>query len=206
MTDSNVSSNDDLSDSLMPLINSIRSAGRERTALFVDGHHLYVASRALGFEVDYRGLLETFRASTNLIRAHYYATVTDTEDYTPLRPLTDWLSYNGWSVYSRPAKEFTDTTGRRRLRSTIMVRMCCDLLESANWPGGLQQAVVMAGDGELRDPIEILQRRGCRVTVISVIRGASSLIADELRRQADEFIDLDAIAKGFTRSGSTPRS
>src|SRR6195952_2831334 len=88
----------------------------ERVALFIDGANLYSASRNLGFDVDYRNLLEFFRRKAHIIRAYYYSAVLETEEYSPLKPLTDWLAYNGYTLVTKPAKEFTDATGRRRVK------------------------------------------------------------------------------------------
>ncbi|HQT47778.1 MAG TPA: NYN domain-containing protein, partial [Acidocella sp.] len=88
---------------------------QERTALFIDGANLYAATRSLGFDVDYRRLLDYFDVKLNLIRAYYYSALLETEEYSPLKPLTDWLAYNGYSLVTKPAKEFTDPQGRRRI-------------------------------------------------------------------------------------------
>ena len=91
----------------------MRFIQQERTALFIDGANLYAATRSLGFDIDYRRLLDFFSTKTTLIRAYYYSALLETEEYSPLKPLTDWLAYNGYTLVTKPAKEFTDAMGRR---------------------------------------------------------------------------------------------
>ncbi len=174
----------------------------ERTALFIDGANLYSASRNLGFDVDYRNLLEFFRKRTNVLRAYYYSAVVETEEYSPLKPLTDWLAYNGYTLVTKPAKEFTDATGRRRIKGNMDIELAIDMLELAD---KLEHAVLFSGDSDFRRLVEAVQRRGVRVSVVSSIRTSPPMIADELRRQADQFIELADIAPEFTRRQMEPR-
>ncbi len=174
----------------------------ERTALFIDGANLYSASRNLGFDVDYRNLLEYFRRQTYVVRAYYYAAILETEEYSPLKPLTDWLAYNGYTLVTKPAKEFTDATGRRRVKGNMDIELAIDMLELAP---KLDHIVLFSGDSDFRRLIEAVQRRGVRVSVVSSIRTNPPMIADELRRQADEFLELAEIAPEFTRRQSETR-
>ena len=174
----------------------------ERTALFIDGANLFSASRNLGFDVDYRNLLEFFRSKTNVIRAYYYSAVLDTEEYSPLKPLTDWLAYNGYALVTKPAREFTDAAGRRRVKGNMDVELAIDMLELAP---KLDHAVLFSGDSDFRRLVEAVQRLGVRVSVISTVRSNPPMIADELRRQADQFLELADIASGFTRRQMEPR-
>ncbi len=174
----------------------------ERIAIFVDGANLYAASRALGFDVDYKNLLAHFRQRSYLVRAYYYTALLETEEYSPLRPLVDWLGYNGFSVVTKPAKEFTDAAGRRRVKGSVDIEMAVDVLDLTP---SLDHVVIFSGDGDLRRLVEAVQRRGVRVTVISTIRTQPAMIADELRRQADAFIDLADLAEHITRRQVEPR-
>lgn len=174
----------------------------ERVAVFIDGANLYAASRTLGFDVDYKNLLAHFRQRSYLIRAYYYTALLETEEYSPLRPLVDWLGYNGYSVVTKPAKEFTDASGRRRVKGSVDIEMAVDVLDLAPH---LDHVVIFSGDGDLRRLVESVQRRGVRVTVISTIRSQPAMIADELRRQADAFIDLADLADQITRRQVEPR-
>ena len=179
-----------------------RSSGVERVGVFVDGANLYHTSRALGFEIDFAQLLEYFRGSTYLVRAFYYTALIETEDYSPLRPLTDWLAYNGWQVVTKPAKQQTDPAGRLRLKGNMDVELAVDMLEMAVH---LDHAVLFSGDGDFRRLVEAVQRMGVRVTVVSSTRAQPPMIADELRRQADNFLDIADIAPEIARRQMEPR-
>ncbi|HQT74379.1 MAG: NYN domain-containing protein [Acidiphilium sp. 37-67-22] len=179
----------------------MRLLPQEKTALFIDGANLYAASRALGFDVDYRRLLEYFDKS-HLIRAHYYSALLETEEYSPLKPLTDWLAYNGYTLVTKPAKEFTDGAGRRRVKGNMDIELAIDMLEIAPH---IDHAVLFSGDSDFRRLVEAVQRRGVRVSVISTIKTSPPMIADELRRQADQFVDLADIAPEFTRRQTEPK-
>src|SRR5215210_4910565 len=168
----------------------------ERIAVFIDGANLYAASRTLGFDVDYKNLLAHFRQRSYLVRAYYHTALLETEEYSPLRPLVDWLGYNGYSVVTKPAKEFTDATGRRRVKGSVDIEMAVDVLDLTP---SLDHVVLFSGDGDLRRLVEAVQCRGVRVTVISTIRTQPAMIADDLRRQADAFIDLADLAEYITR-------
>ena len=168
----------------------------ERTALFIDGANLYSASRNLGFDVDYRNLLEFFRRKTQVIRAYYYSALLETEEYSPLKPLTDWLAYNGYSLVTKAAREFTDAAGRRRVKGNMDVELAVDMLELAP---RIEHAVLFSGDSDFRRLVEAVQRQGVRVSVISSVRTSPPMVADELRRQADQFVELADIAPEFTR-------
>jgi uncharacterized LabA/DUF88 family protein len=174
----------------------------ERVALFIDGANLYSASRNLGFDVDYRNLLEFFRKRAHIIRAYYYSAVLETDEYSPLKPLTDWLAYNGYTLVTKPAKEFTDSSGRRRIKGSMDIEVAVDMLELAP---RLDHAVLFSGDSDFRRLVEAVQRKGVRVSVISSIRTTPPMVADELRRQADQFVELADIAPEFTRRQTEPR-
>ena len=168
----------------------------DKTALFIDGANLYAASRNLGFDVDYRSMLEYFASRTQLLRAYYYSAILDTDEYSPVKPLTDWLSYNGYALVTKAAKEFTDSAGRRRIKGNMDIELAVDMLELAPY---LSEAILFSGDGDFRRLVEAVQAKGVRVTVISTVRTSPPMIGDDLRRQADEFIELSDIAPEFTR-------
>jgi len=181
----------------------LQSERIERVAVFIDGANLYAASRSIGFDVDYKNLLNHFRQRAYLVRAYYYTALLETEEYSPLRPLVDWLGYNGYSVVTKPAKEFTDSSGRRRVKGSVDIEMAVDVLDLVPH---LDHVVIFSGDGDLRRLVEAVQRRGVRVTVISSIRTQPAMIADDLRRQADAFIDLADMAEFITRRQVEPRA
>jgi uncharacterized LabA/DUF88 family protein len=159
----------------------------ERIALFIDGANFYAAARTLGFDVDYRKLLEEFKKRGRLVRASYYTAILEDVEYSPVRPLADWLDYNGFNVITKPAKEFTDTLGRRRVKGDMDIEIAIDMMELASH---VDHIVLFSGDGDFRVLVEAVQRRGPRVSVVSSIKTQPPMIADELRRQADTFIDL----------------
>src|SRR4051794_23967138 len=182
---------------------SLQQERIERVAVFIEGVHIYAAARTLGFDVDYKNLLAHFGQRAYLVRAYYYTLPPETEEHSPLRPLVDWLGYNGYSVVTKPAKEFTDATGRRRVKGNVDIEMAVDVLDLTPH---LDHVVIFSGDGDLRRLVESVQRRGVRVTVISTIRTQPAMIADDLRRQADAFIDLADLAEHITRRQVEPRA
>ena len=103
----------------------------ERVALFIDGANLYAAARALGFDIDYRRLLEVFQKKGRLIRAFYYTAVIEDQEYSPIRPLVDWLDYNGYTMVTKPTKEYTDPSGRRKIKGNMDIELAVDVMEMA---------------------------------------------------------------------------
>ena len=168
----------------------------ERVALFIDGANLYSAARGLGFDIDYKKLLDHFRAKGILVRAFYYTALLEDQEYSPLRPLIDWLDYNGYAVVTKPAKEFTDANGRRRVKGNMDIELAIDALEIAD---KLDHLVLFSGDGDFRRLVDAVQRKGKRVTVVSTMRSQPPMIADELRRQADVFLELEALRDAVGR-------
>ncbi|MDQ2633591.1 MAG: NYN domain-containing protein [Pseudomonadota bacterium] len=160
---------------------------REKIALFIDGANLYATSRALGFDIDYRKLLSSFQKRGYLVRAYYYTALVEDQEYSSIRPLIDWLDYNGFKVVTKPAKEFTDSTGRRKIKGNMDIELAVDALELAEY---VDHYVIFSGDGDFRTLVEALQRRGRKVSIVSTMASQPPMIADDLRRQADNFIDL----------------
>jgi len=169
----------------------------ERTALFIDGPNLYATSKALGFDVDFRRLLAHHAQAHDLVRAHYYTAIFDDQEYSSLRPLVDWLDYNGYRVVTKPAREFIDSMGRRRFKGNLDIELAIDAMELAP---RLDRAILFSGDGDFRRLVEALQRQGVVVTVVSTIRTQPAMVADELRRQADAFVDLQSLAPQVARN------
>lgn len=160
---------------------------REKIAMFIDGANLYATSRALGFDIDYRKLLSTFQKRAYLLRAYYYTALVEDQEYSSIRPLIDWLDYNGYKVVTKPAKEFTDASGRRKIKGNMDIELTIDALELVEV---VDHYVLFSGDGDFRTLVEALQRRGRKVSIVSTIQSQPPMISDELRRQADTFIDL----------------
>lgn len=160
---------------------------QERVALFIDGANLYATARALDMEIDYKSLRAFFAKESRLVRAFYYTAILEDQEYSPLRPLIDWLDYNGFTLVTKPVKEFTDENGRRKIKGNMDIEIAVDMM---NISENVEHIVLFSGDGDFRRLLEAIQRKGVRVTVISSNSTQPSMIADELRRQSDQFIDL----------------
>jgi len=169
---------------------------QEKIGLFIDGSNLYAAARALGFDIDYKNLLELFSSKGQLIRAYYYTALMEDQEYLPIRPLVDWLDYNGYTMVTKPTKEFTDSMGRRKIKGNMDMEIAIDVLEMAEH---LDHVILFSGDGDFRRLVDAVQRRGVRVTVVSTFRSSPPMLADELRRQADTFIELSDLAPQIAR-------
>ena len=163
------------------------SAKIEKIALFIDGANLHATAKSLGFEIDYKRLLREFQLRGYLLRALYYTAVIEDHEYPSIRPLIDWLDYNGYTVVTKAAKELVDQTGRRKIKGNMDVELAVDAMEIAPH---IDQMVLFSGDGDFRSLVEAVQRRGVRVVVVSTISTQPPTVAQELRRQADEFIDI----------------
>jgi uncharacterized LabA/DUF88 family protein len=163
------------------------SEENSRIALFIDGANLYATAKTLGFDIDYKRLLQEFQSRGTLLRAFYYTAIIEDQEYSSIRPLIDWLDYNGYTVVTRVTKEFNYASGRRKVKGNMEIELAVDAMELAEH---VDQIVLFSGDGDFRSLVEAVQRRGVRVTVVSTISSRPHMIADELRRQADVFTDL----------------
>lgn len=171
----------------------------DRIGLFIDGANLYATARSLNLDIDYRRLLSMFRDSGRLLKANYYTAIMEDAEYSPIRPLVDWLDYNGYTVVTKPTKEFTDAvTGRRKIKGNMDIEIAVDIMEMA---GTLNHIVLFSGDGDFRSLVEAVQRKGCRVTVISTMATKPPMVADDLRRQADMFVEILDLRDKFGRGG-----
>lgn len=168
----------------------------ERTALFIDGANLYATAKALGFDIDYKRLLGVFRTKVRLVRALYYTALIEDQEYSSMRPLIDWLDYNGYSMVTKPTKEFTDASGRRKIKGNMDIELAVDAMELAQH---LDHVVLFSGDGDFRSLVAALQHKGVRVSVVSTLQTQPPMVADDLRRQADQFIDLADLEKEISR-------
>jgi uncharacterized LabA/DUF88 family protein len=174
-----------------------------KLALLINGASLHAASKALGFDIDYKLLLKEFQSRGTVLRALYYTAIVEDQEYSSIRPLIDWLDYNGYTVVSKATKEFIDASGRRKVKGNMHIELAVDAMELAKH---VDQIVLFSGDGDFRSLIEAVQRRGVQVTVISTISSHPPMIADELRRQADVFIDLIELQSKLGRARTSDRS
>ena len=172
---------------------------QERIGLFIDGSNLYAAAKALNFDIDYKRLLELFAAKGHLIRAFYYTALIEDQEYSPIRPLIDWLDYNGYTMVTKPTKEFTDAFGQRKIKGNMDIELTVDALELADV---VDHYVLFSGDGDFRTLVDALQRKGRKVSIVSTMSSQPPMISDDLRRQADHFIDLQSLKAEIGREPS----
>ena len=180
------------------------SPASNKIALFIDGANLYATAKTLGFDIDYKRLLKEFQSRGTLVRAFYYTAIIEDQEYSSIRPLIDWLDYNGYTVVTKATKEFVDQSGRRKVKGNMDIELAIDVLEMAEH---LDHVILFSGDGDFRRLVEAVQRKGLRVSVVSTIKSSPPMVADELRRQADDFIELSELAPLIARNPSerTPR-
>ncbi|HET9937054.1 MAG TPA: NYN domain-containing protein [Methyloceanibacter sp.] len=171
----------------------------ERIALFIDGANLYATAKSLAFDIDYKRLLALFRTKGQLVRALYYTALIEDQEYSSIRPLVDWLDYNGYTMVTKPTKEFVDAMGRRKIKGNMDIELAVDAMELADH---LDHIVLFSGDGDFRSLVEALQHKGKRVSVVSTLATTPPMVADELRRQADQFIDLANLQNEIGRDPS----
>jgi uncharacterized LabA/DUF88 family protein len=170
-----------------------------KIALFIDGANLYATAKTLGFDIDYKRLLKEFQSRGTLMRAFYYTAIIEDQEFSSIRPLIDWLDYNGYTVVTKATKEFIDASGRRKVKGNMDVELAVDAMELAE---RIDQMVLFSGDGDFRSLVEAVQRRGVHVTVVSTISSQPPMIADDLRREADVFTDLMELKSKIGRDPS----
>ncbi|MBT6467560.1 MAG: NYN domain-containing protein [Kordiimonadaceae bacterium] len=171
----------------------------EKLAIFIDGSNLFSTVKALNIDIDYSKLRRYFADRCRLLRVNYYTALVDDAENSPLRPLVDWLDYNGYTMITKPAKEFIDEHGERKIKGNMDVELAVDMIDMAKY---VDHMVLFSGDGDFRSLVEALQRKGVRVSVISSTKTRPSMIADELRRQADSFVEILDLTKYFTSNGA----
>jgi len=164
----------------------------ERIAIFIDGSNLYSTAKTLDFDIDYKKMLELFKGKGRLIRANYYTALLEHDDYSPIRPLIDWLDYNGYHVITKPAKSYTDRDGRNRIKGNMDIEIAVDMIELAPH---IDHLLLFSGDGDFRAAVAAVQKHGVRVSVVSTMTSKPSMLSDELRRQSDAFIELSEMGK-----------
>src|SRR5271156_4695633 len=173
----------------------------DKIVLFIDGANLYSSAKGLGFDIDYKKLLEEFRKRGVLTRAYYYTALVEDQEYSPIRPLVDWLDYNGYSLVTKTCREYTDSQGRKRWRGDMDIEIAVDMMEMAPH---VDHIVLFSGDGDFRRLVEAVQQRGVRVTVVSTMKSQPPMASDDLRRQADTFVDLSDLSNIIGRPARAP--
>lgn len=171
-----------------------------KRVILLDGVSLYAVSRELQFDIDYRRLLQYFREQEGmLLRAYYFTTVDESAEFNTLRPLLDWLQYNGFEVRTKPQKVFTTAGGTQKIKGSMNVEIAVTAMQLV---GMIDEIVLFSGDGDMSYLVEALKMSGMRVIVISTLKGAAPIVASELRRTADEFIDLDDLRQQVEDQGN----
>lgn len=170
---------------------------REKVVVFIDGANLYATTKAIGVDIDYRRLLAQFQSKAFMLRAYYYTALVEDQEYSSIRPLIDWLDYNGYTVVTKPAREFTDSSGRRRIKGNMDIELTVDALDMS---AHFDHMVLFSGDGDFTALVAALQRRGKRVTVASTLTTQTPMVSDDLRRQADFFLEVADLAKTVGRA------
>jgi uncharacterized LabA/DUF88 family protein len=172
---------------------------QEKIALFIDGANLYATAKALNFDIDYRRMLKEYQSRGYLIRAFYYTAMIEDQEYSSIRPLIDWLDYNGFTVVTKPLREFTDATGRRKVKGNMDIELAVDAMELAP---SIDHMILFSGDGDFRSLVAAIQRKGVKVSVVSTVTTQPPMISDDLRRQCDVFVELQDLAKFIGRDPS----
>ena len=176
----------------------------DKTALFIDGSNFYAAAKGLNLDIDFARMRAYFAKDTNLIRAYYYTAIPEDQEFSSLRPLVDWLDYNGYAVVSKLTREFIDEeTGKRRLKGNMDMELALDMLKLAPH---IDHAVLFSGDGDFCRLLEDVQALGVRTTVVSTNKTTPPMVADQLRRMADIYIDMVDIAPDISKSNSKTSS
>lgn len=173
---------------------------QDKVVIFIDGANLYATSKAIGVDIDYRNLLADIRKKCRFIRAYYFTAYLDDQEFSSIRPLIDWLDYNGYTMITKPAKEFTDAAGNRKIKGNMDIEIAVEALELAPH---YDHMIMFSGDGDFTSLVKALQRRAIKVTVVSTLSTPTPMIADELRRQADFFVDVVDLVKNFGRTQNT---
>lgn len=171
----------------------------QKIAIFIDGANLYATAKALDFEIDYNQLLSLFKNKGQFVRAYYYTALVEDQEFSPIRPLIDWLDYNGFTMVTKPTKEFIDASGRKKIKGNMDIELTVDVMEISEQ---VDHIVLFSGDGDFRRLVEAVQRKGKVVSIVSTVKSRPSMVADELRRQADQFIDLNDLKQFIGRKDS----
>ena len=173
----------------------------ERTAFFIDGPNLYVATRCLQFEMDYRKLLDYFSSRCHLIRASYYTPLHQDQEYSPRHALANWLDYNGFNVVTPRSREYSNE-GRRKVKNDMEIELVIDAFEAA---AHLDHIVLFSGNGDYTRLASSLQGRGKTVSVVSTLLANPPMVSDELRRQVNYFIELKDLREHVEREFDNER-
>ena len=165
----------------------------DRTVVFIEGSHLFNASRDMGLNIEFHDLRLLFLYSCNLLRICYYNNVKD-DSYNPIVPLAKYLSFNGYETYIDV--EDAESRNKELTATNTRVRIIADILHYA-YSGKIDHIVLFAGSSTYAYPISLTKRLGIKVTTISTrfildegYKVSRSKISNELRSATDNYIDL----------------
>jgi len=171
----------------------------DRVALVIDGPNLYGTLKALNRDADFKAIYAYFSAHCRLKNCNYYVALPTTDEYNPVQKLVDWLGYNGYRVSTKPLRQHIDEEGRRRVRGSMAVEMAIDMAEMAA-SSNFDRIVLFSGDTDLRYAIEAAQRKGTPVTMVTSLKS----ISDEVRWQADRFVEIESVLDIISKPSSRP--
>lgn len=163
-----------------------------KTAVLIDGANLFATAKNLGFDIDFKLLKSKLEEKYNVHRIYYYTALVEQDgEKILLKPLVDWLTYNGFMLITKSARVMINREGVKKIKGNMDVEIAVDAMNIANLPG-MTDIVFFTGDGDFRYLVEDIQRKGVKVTIFSSIITNTAMIADNLRKQCDEFIELDS--------------
>lgn len=171
----------------------------EPTAVLIDGYNTLSTTKLLKFDIDFRKLLNLFQNKTRLVKIYYFASLRDNPaDHDPMIPVIQWMMYNGYNVISKKMNEFMNIDNIQS-KGNMDVEISVTVLEMVK---SVDHIVLFTGDENFRFLIEAVQRMGTRITVCSSMQCQPQIMSDDLRRQADNFIELNNLKSEIQRNRS----
>lgn len=158
--------------------------------VLIDGANMSFAMNAIGRRFDWKKLRHFFvEADYGLcLGLRYYTAIHERADgEQPLRKIVDWLSYNGYLVVSKMTKSYENSDGSTRIKGNMDIEMATDMIRFAP---RVDKIHLFTGDADFTYAVKAVQDMGVIVDVYSTMQGANSIIGDDLRRQANNYIDI----------------
>ena len=101
----------------------------DKTIVLIDGANMYAATKTLGFDIDFTAFYKGCEQSCNLLRIYYYTALVEDNDRILLKPLVDWLTYNNYTMVTKPAKVITNSDGVRKIKGNMDVEIAVDAID-----------------------------------------------------------------------------
>lgn len=174
--------------------------------VLIDGSNLYEGARSSRITIDYARLLDLLNDDGLLLRAYYFTALMDKTIESPVRKTVDWLSHNGYICVTKEAKEYPVVEnyiedGHVRSRTVKKLKGNVDI-EIATYAFTMSARLkltelwLFSGDGDFTLMVkEIQETYAMKVYVVS----ATGMVSNDLRRQADKYINLMDIADDIRR-------